>query len=67
MMTISLAFHQAYCDEAYAIIPPERVDGNVATPNLDAALLKDTRDFAKSVTRVMTAGVGSPADGCPTG
>jgi hypothetical protein len=46
-MTVSLDFHRAYCDEAYAIISPERVDGTVATKGL---VTKDLKAALERVT-----------------
>ena len=36
VMTVSPAFHRAYCDEAYAIIPTELVDGMAETTGIEA-------------------------------
>jgi hypothetical protein len=49
IMTVSMAFHRAYCDEAYAIIAPERLAGLAETPDqLDTAALKKTLALVRS-------------------
>jgi hypothetical protein len=40
VMTVSMAFHKAYCDEAYGIIAPKLVDGTATAPHLDQPALK---------------------------
>jgi hypothetical protein len=43
LVTVPLSFHQAYCDEAYAIIAPRRLHGLAAAPSqLDITKLKRT-------------------------
>jgi hypothetical protein len=48
VMTVTEAFHRGYCDEAYAIISPERLSGRVPTANLDAPKLRKTVDRVQS-------------------
>ena len=43
IITVPMAFHKAYCDEAYAIIAPDRLDGRTETPSqLDTKALQET-------------------------
>lgn len=49
IMTVSMAFHRAYCDEAYAIIAPEVVHGLAETPGqLNTVALRKTLAQVKS-------------------
>jgi len=49
VITVPMAFHQAYCDEAYAIIAPEQVHGLTEAPGpLDTAELKRTLALIRS-------------------
>jgi hypothetical protein len=58
VITVPIAFHKAYCDEAYAIIAPEQLDAPAETPEqlrgpatatakLDTAALKTTLALAR--------------------
>jgi len=43
VITVPMAFHKAFCDEAYAIIAPDRLDERAETPSqLDTKALKLT-------------------------
>ena len=48
VMTVSMAFHKAYCDEAYGIIAPKLIDGPARAAHLDRTALKKALAQVKS-------------------